>query len=221
MSGYCCGYCCGHCCGHRCGHYYRGKRGQQGVTLLIALIMLLVMTGVGVTLMSGATLQERLAGNNRQLASARINAESALRAAEAYIADLEITNKEKFLNNFIYNESTAGHYYPILPQGIYLSPLEVEFDVSLATAWQGNINDSRQVNLVNAGLSALPPRFIIEYIGTYVAGRYIYSLDQEVKLQENQEPFVFRVTAIGYGVNSNIYTVLQSTYMTRQGNPDQ
>ena len=56
---------------------------QRGVVLVVSLIVLVVMTGVGITMMSGATLQERMASNNRELTKARLAAESALRQAEA------------------------------------------------------------------------------------------------------------------------------------------
>ncbi len=58
---------------------------QRGVVLLVCLIMLLVLTVLGVTAMSGSTLQERMAGGARDYNVAFQAAEASLRVGEAYV----------------------------------------------------------------------------------------------------------------------------------------
>ncbi|AYC34322.1 hypothetical protein D3880_18995 [Pseudomonas cavernae] len=58
---------------------------QRGAVLLVCLIMLLVLTVLGVTSMSGSTLQERMAGGARDYNVAFQAAEAALRVGEAHV----------------------------------------------------------------------------------------------------------------------------------------
>jgi type IV pilus assembly protein PilX len=62
--------------------YYR----QQGATLLISLVMLLIITLLGVTSMRGVALEERIVGNLRDRQTASDGAEAALREGEKRIA---------------------------------------------------------------------------------------------------------------------------------------
>lgn len=63
----------------------RAPRNQHGAALAISLIFLLVLTLLGITAMSGSTVQERLAGNQRDLELAFEAAEAALRDGETAI----------------------------------------------------------------------------------------------------------------------------------------
>ncbi len=59
---------------------------QAGAVLVISLIFLLLMTIIGVTTMQTTTLQERMAGNTRDMNLALQSAESALRDGENWLA---------------------------------------------------------------------------------------------------------------------------------------
>lgn len=67
------------------------KARQTGSSLIISLIILIVMTLLGLTAMGTSGLQERMAGNTRDMGIAFQAAEAALRDAENYFED-EITN---------------------------------------------------------------------------------------------------------------------------------
>jgi len=73
---------------------------QRGSVLGIALIFLLLMTILGVSAMQGTTMQERMAGNQRDRDLAFQVAEAALRAGEDWLNDTAVdatcglTNKE-------------------------------------------------------------------------------------------------------------------------------
>lgn len=59
---------------------------QHGTALVVALVFLLLMTLIGVTAMQTTTLQERMAGNERDRNLAFQAAEAALRAGEEWVA---------------------------------------------------------------------------------------------------------------------------------------
>jgi type IV pilus assembly protein PilX len=61
-------------------------RQQRGVALIIALVLLVVATLIGLAASRGTTLQEKMSGNTYDRSLAFQRAESALRAAEAAIS---------------------------------------------------------------------------------------------------------------------------------------
>lgn len=67
--------------------YCRPPRRQAGITLVVALLLLLAMSIIGVTAMNNSTLQERMAGNTADRAVAFQAAEAAVRAGEQVITD--------------------------------------------------------------------------------------------------------------------------------------
>lgn len=62
---------------------YKGR--QTGSVLIISLVILIVMTLIGITAMGSSTLQERMAGNSRDMAVSFQAAEAALRGGEAWL----------------------------------------------------------------------------------------------------------------------------------------
>ena len=189
---------------------------QRGVVLVVALIMLLAMTMVGVTLMSGATLQERMAGNSLQLSLARMNAEAALRQAEIALDNMNITStdgvtpRDVIANNF--NGNGDGRYIAIVEPNYVADFDELTADLSESSNWTAG-NSIAAVTTVSGSST---PRYTIEYIGRITHANVGEGIDISVEkiYQDNKVPFAFRITAIGYGANDNIYAVLQSVYST-------
>ncbi|WP_018144619.1 MULTISPECIES: PilX N-terminal domain-containing pilus assembly protein [unclassified Thioalkalivibrio] len=60
---------------------------QRGSALIVALVMLLLMTLIGVTAMQTTILQERMAGNTRDRQMAFEAAEAALREGESFLSN--------------------------------------------------------------------------------------------------------------------------------------
>jgi type IV pilus assembly protein PilX len=58
---------------------------QRGAVLIVSLIFLLLLTLIGTTAMRTTTLQERMAGNSRDVNLSLQAAESALRAGESWV----------------------------------------------------------------------------------------------------------------------------------------
>lgn len=65
---------------------HKQMKQQHGSALIISLLILLVMTIIGISAMSNATLEEKMAANDRNHKEIFQNAESSLRQAENTIA---------------------------------------------------------------------------------------------------------------------------------------
>lgn len=77
---------------------------QRGVVLLLALIMLLLMTVVGLAAIRGTGLQETMAGNMRERTIAFQHAEAGLRVGEDWIEDTPISNMNFDGGNGLYRD---------------------------------------------------------------------------------------------------------------------
>lgn len=180
---------------------------QHGVTLVVALVMLLIMTSLGVTTMTGSTLQERMAGNSRQQYIARLNAEFGLRQAEAQLA---LQNLHTITDSGLATQinGNAGWYAPVngLPFAASFSGL----DLDESSSWENNLGSSIAADANDAD----SPRYIIEYLGrNYSALQQTTNLGQAAGGSANTPPPpIFRITAIGWG-NANAFSVLQSYYI--------
>ncbi len=67
------------------GSVNRPRSEQRGATLVVALIILLLMTIIGTVAMQATTLEERMAGNTRDMNLAFQASEAALRTGEAWL----------------------------------------------------------------------------------------------------------------------------------------
>ncbi|VUD47060.1 hypothetical protein TDB9533_00949 [Thalassocella blandensis] len=200
-------------------------KNQAGATLVVALVILAVMTILGVSTMNSSTLQERMANNARQKLIADSAAESALREAEEWLFN-EITNRASITNHFLVTP-TQGCYSDRTISGLSVTPIRqlATFigDLSDDDEWLADATESRSVVDINAAWTdgdwARTPRVVIELLGPLRAGTTnqgagtAQNLDVETA-PSYDSPWVFRITAIGWSKNPDIYSVLQSTYTT-------
>lgn len=152
---------------------------QRGATLLIALVMLIVMTLLGLSSIRSASMQERMGANlyDRSLAFQAV--ESALREAEARIsAGTVITNSNGFYcpPNGVppscatlgpsATESALPETESETPASTTVSYIERWRDSSTqwaaATTWWGSVDDDMKARLGGANRR---PEYIIEYMG--------------------------------------------------------
>lgn len=195
------------------------SRSQRGATLMVSLVILSVMTIVGVSTMQSATLQERMASNARQKLVARSAAESALRVAEQFLT-ANISDFESISQSF-----RGGGALGFLGDALYSEFDDGDVDISTVNAasriedisddddWINDLTASYEVPELSKEW-ARSPRFFIEYMGQAkgASGSQIQNIDEDAK--DSREPHIFRVTAIGWGQDVNIYSVLQSTFIT-------
>lgn len=120
----------------------QGPSSQRGVTLLIALIFLLVLSMLGIWGMTSNSLQERMAGNTRNRDLAFEAAEAALDYAENTLTTWRTGNFDGSNGLLAYDITRAND----------------------ATYWRNTANwaSYRQVPVGNLNQVAEQPRFIIE-----------------------------------------------------------
>ena len=201
---------------------------QRGATLVIALIILLVMTVIGVATMKSSTLQERMAANARQKTIARNAAETALRVAEDWL-DANVRNTTA-LNLFdgsrqLFSSVPRPGGKPASPLLADLTDQEtwdaVGVEINGISTLNAGLNQAVDVSVtMDAGKIARQPKFVIQYVGRDLKGtanKVVLSLDAEDQGDGDTSPFYFRITAIGWGRDSNIFSVLESNYRTGYG----
>lgn len=166
------------------------RQAQRGAVLFVALILLLILTLIGVTSMQTTTLQERMAGNIRDVNLAFQAAETALREGEEFLEQ------------------------PVMPafngtNGLYESAGPGQTPIYKTISWTAG--DSRALGSYGNGPASLEgvtsnPRYIIEELPpvTPVGG----SLGSD-------NPGVvgmYRITARGTGGSDTAIVMLQTTY---------
>lgn len=205
---------------------------QSGATLVIALIILLVMSMIGISNMQSSTLQERMAGNAKQKTTARIAAESALKEAERWLTANVRSSADLFLFSGVGGLYTAVPTLYARAAAPVARSAESIADVTVAENWVGRGHglgsyqepNSDSNGLIDGELVAQQPQYIIEFIGRESGTGYreVAVQDYEAKQGSNAsganiKPYMFRITAIGWGKDKNIYTVLESIYKTGYG----
>jgi type IV pilus assembly protein PilX len=156
---------------------------QRGATLIVAMILLLLITMIGVAGMQTTNMQERMAGAMMDRNQAFQTAESALRRAEIYLAATKSPTSTKLGSTA---KPGSSDYW------------DSTFNwTSKATA----VTDTKYDEL------AADPLYVIEKISTVAAGSSV-----QYKDAQSTNVITYRVTAKGTGLSSNTQVILQSTY---------
>ncbi len=170
---------------------------QEGATLIVSLLILIVLTLIGITSMSTSGLEEKMAGNSRDLNLAFQAAEAALKDAEEFI-NTGITSTTAF------DGSTAGLYPPVTET----NPPPDYFD---SAVWISARNYSGIIEGVKA-----QPKYIIELVGTMRAD------NNDINIKPGYgdssgigELTTFRITARGTGGTNEATVILQTYYAKR------
>lgn len=161
---------------------------ESGSTLIVAIVILLVLTILGVFAMQTTTLEERMAGNLRDRELAFQAAEAALREGEAFL-------QAAVLPPF---DGTNGLYQPLDPALSHLS-LWAMIDWGSASAsyeYEGQIQ----------GVFA-QPRYIIEELPPVLEPAGSLAADEPIP-----DATLYRVTARGVGGTATAVVVLQTTF---------
>ena len=162
---------------------------QRGAALIVALVFMLILTIIGAASMQSATLQERMAGNARNVDQAFQAAEAALREAESELAQVSVGP---------FNGSGGLYLSCADPADSRTSCKEPAWDNHSSTGWK--------VLTANSGVSK-QPEFIVEELSSVA--------DPDVAL-DSDKPIAtmgyYRVTARGYGSSDRGMVVLSTTY---------
>lgn len=164
---------------------YGKPSAQQGVVLIVGLVMLLLMTLIGTTGMQSTSLEEKMAGNMRDRNLAFQAAESALAAGENYLETVGNLSAIDFC------KKSEGRYDHVTAACTAIDdPVWEQID------WDDG--DSIEFTGELSNLSA-PPRYIIEDMGLVACGT--------PPCKKN-----YRITARATGGSVDAVVILQSIY---------
>lgn len=171
-------------------------RSQKGITLIVGLIMVLLISIIGLAAIRGSGLQEQMAGNMRDLHLAFEAAEAALTTGEDDVY---------FSSNPTALVGQAGFHHSFDRSGssFWLGVGDAPFNWSAdAVTYAGSIDNVSE-----------QPKYVVEQVVYLDPGNDGSAAGwQDV---QNQEPRVmYRITARGIGGNENTQVVLQSTLRT-------
>ncbi len=177
------------------------KNYQQGVVLVVGLIMLVVMTLLAVTSMQSSSLQELMSNNTKDKMTAFEAAESAVRAAENFLSTGVIN-----LNAFD-NDKSDG-----LMTNLYDEPWrEIDWGTESVEVTDVVISDGTEST--KGGVRSAP-RYMIQHIGP-VNTDEDESLNINSSYQGNAaetQVEMFRITARGTGGSDNTEVILEAMY---------
>lgn len=168
---------------------------QRGVALVMALVFLSLLTILGVTAMSTSSLEEKMAANTRDRNLGFQAAETALWAAETYVAGLASDAAP-------WADSTKGRYDPSATSNPNWD--SVNWSSSSVVSYPCTPDDATP-NVSSSCLSggrslltkvATQPKYIVERMGPTSAANII----------------MYRITARGTGGTDAARVMLQSTF---------
>ncbi|WP_373188284.1 PilX N-terminal domain-containing pilus assembly protein [Halopseudomonas sp.] len=162
---------------------------ERGAVLLISLVFLLLLTVIGLSAIQGATLQERMAGNARDINVAFQSAETALRAAEVVLQQASLPEFQG-------------------SNGLYLVCADTE---STATACKvpdwASAQSTTWVPVTGVDEVARQPQYYIQkYISVYDIGADL-AADEVPPIVD-----VYKVVARGFGVSDTSLAAIETTY---------
>lgn len=178
---------------HRTG--CRRPAAQRGVVIVVVLIFLVLLALLGLDSMQANVLQEKEAGNARDVNIAFQAAEAALRTGELYVVNT-VTEATPF------SATCAGGRCVPSTTGT-----PVWTDPGLAV-WATAANHSTMAANIN-GVAAQPV-YIIELMGEVPPGT---GDSMAIGFASRLKPNAYRITALGYGGTSTTQVMLQSIYI--------
>lgn len=170
---------------------------QRGVILVVALIMVLLMSIVGMASIRGSGLQESMVANMRDKNIAFQAAEAGLRAGEADLSGLSF--------NVTFDDATKGYWKDLSLSGAKYPPVATWSE----TQWGQR---SVQVDLEINGLKS-QPRYVIEKLAVELTAEDTGGAVDVGSATTTDQRFVYRVTSRSPGWTDDSYVVLQSTYV--------
>ncbi|HED19242.1 MAG TPA: hypothetical protein ENI74_07040 [Gammaproteobacteria bacterium] len=172
---------------------FRTAHDQQGVVLVISLLMLLVLTLIGISGMQGTILQERMASNTRDRNIAFQAAESAMRDAEVFLNTIVTTGAF---------DGTAGLF----------SNTQTEPDYLTAATWSSGAN-SVAATTVSGSYSA--PRFFIQRTAILTGTQGAMNLTGYANNKGTGDVTTFHITSRGIGGSADSSEVVLRSYHGR------
>ena len=165
--------------------------------LIMALLLVVVMTILGMSAMQGAVMEERMAGNTHDHNMAFQSAESGLRDAAAWLEDLVARPKPK-------DDGSTG-IYAIGNLGD--SVMDYTFDWNDTNVREYGTNTSNEPNEFD--YHSEPPAYVVEETA-FIRD----SFDPEAAAQ-GKGIYYYTISSVGYGGSSTSEAVAQSVFEKR------
>lgn len=158
---------------------------QQGMTMVISTVFLVILTVIGLSAMNVSNLELKMSGNAQDSYRAFNSAESVRVDAEESVKEIA----KDMQGNPANFPDTNGYYN--LTQGEKPNP-----GVNSAAFWTVASNKT-------------PDGYVVEFLGEQTV-----TLDEKRGTADTEKMNVFRITALGKGQNGNT-AALQSIYMQK------
>lgn len=174
---------------------FNSRLAQRGITLVISLIILTVVTLLALTLVKTSVFEERMAGNARDRGLAFESAEYALREAQDFLSNA-------VLPPFTASGGSSGAFY----QNLNTSPSgQTEDEYWKSThPWSTNAVVATKTGGILSGQPQ--PRYVIEEYPSISCAGY------SKKWPPPSPRSVYRITARAVGRTTEAVVILQSWY---------
>jgi type IV pilus assembly protein PilX len=172
------------------------RQRQQGVVLVVSLLMLLVLTMIGLAATRGTTIEQRMTMNQNDQEVAFQAAEAALRAGEGALAGAA---------NLDFSANTNGAYTSTtMASDLNWRSIDWSPSGSAVVSYGNGIHPEPIVY----------PSYYIVYdtVASQIGGGTSLSPDQPVSTNA-----VYHIYARGVGLTGNVAVVLESTYSISNG----
>jgi type IV pilus assembly protein PilX len=188
---------------------------QRGAVLVVALILLLVLTLIGVTTMESTGMEMKMANQSRERLIATQAAEAGLRAAENYIettgfSDAELSNTSCTTGQCFRSDCAGGGYCfnganATNLTGCTLAPLATPvWENATLNVWSSN---TRHQTLAAPNIDATV-KYIVEFLC------YIPNSASDTLSAANAN-LLFRITSLAQTKTGKSRVMLQSTYKVK------
>ena len=190
------------------------RKRQRGAVLIVALLFLVILTMLGVTAMTGSTMEQRMAGNSRDVAVALQAAEAAMRDARRDINTMVLAggagrNPSIHISQFGDGTGSDNGTCSAVAKGLCRPALYSRVPAALLPP---ALNIDAQTYAVYGQYSGAPqilgvanqPRYLIE----------IFCLPQHGAGLGSPPCKFYRITARGYGGNPNSQVTLQEIFLS-------
>jgi type IV pilus assembly protein PilX len=197
---------------------HAAPRRQHGAVLIVALLFLVILTILGLTAMSGTTMEERMSGNTRDANIAFQAAEAALRDARRDLNGMPLFGAPRSIHLSQFgdpggafgtcNTTAPGLCRPLQYDGSFNAAMPASLvaalDVANQYATYGRFTGAPELRGVRNERLAQQPRYIVEQ----------FCLQDMTPIDGRDYCKWYRITARGYGVNPNSQVTLQEVFLS-------
>jgi type IV pilus assembly protein PilX len=170
---------------------YTHRNKQEGVVLIVGLVMMLLLTIIGMAAIRSSSMQELMASNIKDRNLAFQACEAALRVAEAAATNKSCTVFDG-TNGCYADQNTSAPIIGWSDQQWATNSVEAAIDLSLTKK----------------------PRYVIEKISSAAgaSSQLGEGIDYSGGMATNTGSNTYRITCLGYGGTQDSQVVLQSTF---------